>query len=77
MIPNTPDALLRRREALAAIVAIVCLRRVSAPGGLTREAAAAILRSETDILRGSIEEQSSRASVRTKLGHSLTGFPRI
>ena len=72
MIPNTPDALLRRREALAAIVAIVCLRRVSAPGGLTREAAAAILRSETDILRGSIEEQSR--GLRQELGHSLTGF---
>jgi DNA recombination protein RmuC len=57
---------------VAAVCAILCLRRAAMPDRLTREAAAGLLRTETDIVRGAISDQV--CSLRQELGQSLTGF---
>jgi DNA recombination protein RmuC len=57
---------------IAAICAILCLRKGSASNALTRETAAPIFRSETDIVRGAVQDQARW--LRQELGQSLSGF---
>jgi DNA recombination protein RmuC len=61
--------------SVAAVYAMLGYRRANAPGGLTKEATASLLRSETDILRVAIQEQASW--LRQELGQSLTGFQEM
>lgn len=60
---------------IAALFAILCLRKVCTPTGLTAETAASILRSETDIVRTAIQDQARW--LRQELGQSLTGFQEL
>jgi hypothetical protein len=60
---------------IAAVYAVLGIRRAKAPGGLTRETTTSILRSETDILRVAIQEQARW--LRQELGQSLTGFREV
>jgi len=58
--------------AIAAACALLCLRRISQRDGLTREEVTAMLRSETEIVRTTIQDQARW--LRQELGQSFTGF---
>jgi hypothetical protein len=60
---------------VAAFCGLLCLRRNSAANGFTREAAVPILRSETDIVRGAIQNEARW--LRQELGQSLAGFQEM
>jgi DNA recombination protein RmuC len=60
---------------VGALFAALCFFRKPQTAALTEQSAARILRSETDIVRGAVEEQAR--GMRQELGRTLTGFQDV
>jgi DNA recombination protein RmuC len=60
---------------VAAISGIVCARKLSVAPSLSKESAAALLRSETDIIRATIQDEAR--CLRQEVGQSLTSFQEM
>jgi DNA recombination protein RmuC len=61
--------------SVAALFAILCFFRKQLPDALTARGATQILRAETDIVRGAVEDQAR--GLRHELGQSLKGFQEL